>query len=124
LPAESEPSRSLDTIEKNVEYINKIMVNLQDYARPLKPFTRETNLKETFESLFSRIVALKSTKISFCAEKDAKRVITDPDLLNRILGNLVMNSIQAMPAGKLNVHAYRDENDYVITVKDTGVGIS
>jgi signal transduction histidine kinase len=35
-----------------------------------------------------------------------------------------MNTIQAMPAGgKLKVHAYRDENDYVITVKDTGVGI-
>jgi signal transduction histidine kinase len=35
-----------------------------------------------------------------------------------------MNAIQAMPAGgKLKVHAYRDENDYAIAVKDTGVGI-
>jgi signal transduction histidine kinase len=115
---------SLDAVEKNVEYINKIVVDLQDYARPLKPFARETNLKETFESLFSRIIALKSIKISFCLENDAKRIITHPDLLNRILGNLVINSIQAMPAGgKLNIHAYRDENDYVITVKDTSVGI-
>ena len=57
-------------------------------------------------------------------ENDAKKIITDPNLLNRILGNLAMNSIQAMPAGgKLKVHAYRDEKDYVITVKDTGVGI-
>jgi len=115
---------SLDAVEKNVEYINKIVTDLQDYARPLKPFARETNLEDIIENLFSRNGAPSGIKISFRVENDAKRIMTDPDLLKRILGNLVMNAIQAMPAGgKLNVHAYRDENDYVIAVEDTGVGI-
>jgi signal transduction histidine kinase len=37
---------------------------------------------------------------------------------------LVNNAVQAMPrGGKLSIHAFKDENDVLITVKDTGVGI-
>jgi signal transduction histidine kinase len=37
---------------------------------------------------------------------------------------LILNSIEAMPAGgKLNVLFCRDGEYYVLTVKDTGVGI-
>ena len=115
---------SLDAVEKNVEYIDKIVTDLQDYARPLKPFARETNLEDIIANLLSRNGTQSSIKISFCVENEAKRIVTDPDLLKRILDNLVMNAIQAMPAGgKLKVHAYREESDYAIAVKDTGVGI-
>jgi phosphoglycerate-specific signal transduction histidine kinase len=36
---------SLSEIEKNVDYINKIVADLQDFARPLNPHAEETNLK-------------------------------------------------------------------------------
>jgi signal transduction histidine kinase len=57
-------------------------------------------------------------------ENDSKKFVADGDLLKWILGNLVTNAVQAMPeGGKLSVHARREGDDYVITVKDTGMGI-
>ena len=50
--------------------------------------------------------------------------MADSDILKRILGNLVTNAVQAMPdGGKLSIQAYKEANDSVITVADTGVGI-
>ena len=36
---------SLSEVEKNVDYINKIVADLQDFARPLKPNARRSRLK-------------------------------------------------------------------------------
>ena len=36
---------SLTEIEKNIDYINKIVADLQDYARPLKPIAKGTDLE-------------------------------------------------------------------------------
>ena len=52
-------------------------------------------------------------------------IVADPDMLRRVLGNLVNNAVQAMPqGGKLEMRAFKDADDLVITVDDTGVGIS
>ena len=36
---------SLTAIEKNIDYINKIVADLHDYARPLKPIAKGTSLE-------------------------------------------------------------------------------
>ena len=52
-------------------------------------------------------------------------IVTDSDILKRILGNLMINAVQAMPkGGKLTVQAYKEANDLIFTVEDTGVGIA
>ena len=57
-------------------------------------------------------------------EDAARNILADPDFLNRILFNLVINAVQAMPkGGKLTIKACKEPTDTVISVKDTGVGI-
>jgi signal transduction histidine kinase len=115
---------SLHEIENNVDYINKIVADLQDFARPIKPMAQETDLEAVIENLLLKNDAPKNIKVSSSVENDSKKIVADADLLKRILGNLVANAVQAMPeGGKLSVHAYLDGGDNVITVKDTGVGI-
>jgi signal transduction histidine kinase len=116
---------SLEEIEKNVSYINKIVADLQDFARPIKPqILQETDVQKVIEDLLAQNGAPDNIKVSSRVENDAKKIQADPDLLKRILGNLVINAVQAMPeGGKLKVHAYRENGDCVINVQDTGVGI-
>jgi PAS domain S-box-containing protein len=42
---------SLEMIENQIDYVNKIVLDLQDFARPLNPVAQETNLEDTVESL-------------------------------------------------------------------------
>jgi PAS domain S-box-containing protein len=113
---------SLTEIEKNVEYINKIVVDLQDFARPLKPNVEETDLKHIIDELLAKNGLPENVKLSINLETE--KVVADSTFINRIMYNLVTNAVQAMPkGGKLIIRAYKEANDTVISVKDTGVGI-
>jgi two-component system CheB/CheR fusion protein len=115
---------SLQEIEKNIDYINKIVQDLQDYARPLNPKAGEADLKRIIEKMLQKNGIPKNVKVSVNVEDEARKVVADADYLNRILYNLVTNAVQAMPkGGKLTITAHEEANDIVITVADTGVGI-
>jgi signal transduction histidine kinase len=115
---------SLANIEKSVGYINKIVQDLQDFARPVKPKAQEMNLEELCETLFKDDIP-EDVNVCCQVEKEAKKIIADPAILARILNNLISNAIQAMPqGGNLTIHACQDASDVIITVQDTGVGIA
>ena len=115
---------SLTEIEKNVDYINKIVQDLQDYARPLNPNPAEADLQLIIDKLLQKNGVPETVKVSVKVEDEARKIVADADYLNRILYNLVINAVQAMPnGGKLAIRVKREANDVIISVKDTGVGI-
>jgi signal transduction histidine kinase len=115
---------SLEGIEKNIDYINKIVMDLQDFARTLNPCAEEADLKLIIDDLIAKNGLPENVKVSVKVETDARKVVADSSYINRIMYNLFNNAVQAMPkGGKLTIHAYKEANDVIITVKDTGVGI-
>jgi C4-dicarboxylate-specific signal transduction histidine kinase len=115
---------SVVAIKKNAEYIDKIVQDLQDYAKPLKPILQETDVEELFQEVLFKEDLPENVEASYHVLEKAKNLKADPELLKRILSNLVSNSVQAMPeGGKLEIHAYRDADVVVISVQDSGVGI-
>jgi len=115
---------SLQGIEENVSYINKIVSDLQDYAKPIKPIPKEANLKSLCQDVVFKSKIPKNIKVSCRVDDDAKVAMVDFDLLRRAVNNLVTNAVQAMPkGGKLSVHTYQQEGDIVIDVMDSGEGI-
>jgi signal transduction histidine kinase len=114
----------LTEIEKNTDYINKIVADLQDFARPLKPNAEETDLKLIIDELLAKNCLPDNVKVSAKVETEARKIVSDSTYISRIMYNLVNNAVQAMPkGGKLIIHAYKEAKDVVISVKDTGVGI-
>jgi signal transduction histidine kinase/PAS domain-containing protein len=116
---------NLDMIKQNIEYMNKIVLDLQDFAKPLNPFAEETNIEKMIQELLKRNGAPANIQTEVKIESDARIVTADSAYMKRILGNLVSNAVQAMAeGGKLTVQAHREISIVAITVQDTGVGIS
>jgi signal transduction histidine kinase len=115
---------SLEAIGKQTEYINKIVLDLQDFAKPLNPLAEETDLKRLIEELLVRNEVPENIQTDAKVDPDVEKVIADSAYMKRILGNLISNAVQAMPnGGKLGIHAYREAEDIVVTVEDTGTGV-
>ncbi|XHH09614.1 MAG: ATP-binding protein [Candidatus Bathyarchaeia archaeon] len=114
---------SIESIEKNISYINKIVQDLQDYSRPIMPEYLSVNISDFFMNIFKNINVPNNVNLSVNVE-NAKKVYTDPLLLQRAVTNLVNNAIQAMPTGgNLIIQVKQKENKIVIAIEDTGVGI-
>jgi len=115
---------NLEAIEQNIAYIDKIVSDLQDYARPLKPTAQQTDLQKIIAPLLEKNGIPKNIQTNLQIEADADKIVADPDLLKRIFTNLVINAVQAMPeGGKLSVNVSKAKEDTIITVEDTGCGI-
>ncbi len=116
---------SIQYIEDNILYINKIVSDHQDYAKPLMPSIEETDLTKIVEEVFSALKVPKNINIVYSIEPCLTRLLTDPSAIKRIITNLVNNAIQAMPeGGKLTFDAASKGDKLCISVQDTGLGIS
>ena len=67
----------------------------------------------------------ENTKTAYAIEPFFNKLITDPSAMKRILTNLCSNAIQAMPKGGiLTLDAVHKDGGVIISVQDTGLGIS
>jgi signal transduction histidine kinase len=115
---------SLCAIQEQVDYINKVISDLQDYARPLKPELVEVNLCTAIPQLLSTVTVPSNIQAFAQCDSQLLKLKLDLTFLKRILVNLATNAIQAMPnGGKLTIKAFEEDNNVSITVEDTGVGI-
>jgi PAS domain S-box-containing protein len=114
----------IKTSDEQVRYMDKIVSDLQDYARPMKPELVETRLPELLDETLRAIAVPESVKISVQFEEGTQKVFADPALLRRAFTNLITNAFQAMPkGGRLAISASRSRDGLSIRFRDNGAGI-
>jgi signal transduction histidine kinase len=114
---------SLDAINYNITYIDKIVSDLQDYTRELYAECSSVQLKELVE----KVLAERKIEANIAVEALVGDIEfkTDVTFLKRILTNLINNAVQAMPnGGKLTINASKVDGRVCVLVHDTGVGLS
>ncbi len=115
---------SINSIENQTNYINKIVTDLQDYAKPLEPLFQEVDLETEIQDVLSSLDMPETVMTSYFVEQPFRKLKTDASFIKRILTNLALNGLQAMPnGGKLSIYAFLRANRVTIAVSDTGVGI-
>jgi signal transduction histidine kinase len=118
------PIESMKEIEAQASYINKIVADLQDYSRPLKPSSEEVNFSKLVEPILLSMEIEENVEVVFEVEDEIQNVKVDPAYLRRILTNLLINAEQVMPnGGTITITARKQKGDCFITIEDTGEGI-
>jgi len=114
----------LKKIEANVDYMDKIVSDLQQYARPFEVEVVETPLFPFVSDVLSSLPIPSGVRVSVLIERETF-VGLDPGLMRRVISNLVLNAAQAMPkGGEVTISASRTNQSVLLSVQDTGVGIT
>ena len=115
---------SIRGIEENLFYINKIVVDLQDFARPLNPREEQVEVEATIRGALTMVTIPDKVKVSLAVRNNLPPVTADSTMIKRIIVNLMQNGVQAMPnGGTLTISAQSKESYIRIDVEDTGEGI-
>ncbi len=127
LPDSEEKKRianEIASIQEQTSYIGKIVNDLQDFSKPIKPTLIETDVNSLICNSLAAVVIPKNIEVTIQCDKQLLKLKVDPALFRRIFVNLVTNAAQAMPkGGELVVRSFKKDNKAYITVEDAGLGI-
>jgi PAS domain S-box-containing protein len=110
-------------ISEQVYYMDKIVGDLQDFARPIDP-ERETVPVDKLIGDVLQSLPRSDGKVEINADLPDLTIKVEPHLMHRVFSNLILNAIQAMPdGGVISITASLADGSVAISVRDTGVGI-
>lgn len=119
------------TLKAELANLNSIVGRFSDFSKMPAPNFSRVNVNETlrnavrlFEPQFTA-VGKPSITTEYFLNESLPEIDADPDLLHRAFQNLVLNALDAMPAGGNLVLRTADRADNVrIEVSDTGKGLT
>lgn len=117
------------SIVEGAETLNHLVSSILTYARPFQPHFETVDLAAYIDEirLLLQADAAWNSTFSFHLHSGCEElpVTIDPQLFKSALLNLFVNAMQAMPeGGTITVGIVRDWNHAIITISDTGKGIS
>jgi two-component system, NtrC family, sensor kinase len=129
VPEDASNREEVDTIFQQVKRVERIVSNLQKFARREQSEMGPVRLNDLLHEIVAQIrhqVPLDGIKVVENYSKAVEVVEGDGDQLRQVFTNLVLNGVQAMPEGgvlTLRSAAVPEADLYEVRVSDTGVGI-
>ena len=125
---ESSPARDVwKDVKQELRHIQNILNDLLDYARPHPLEIHSANLNVTTEravSMARQQVLSKPIQIELTTAENLPPVNHDPEQLQQVLMNLLLNAIQSIEVeGRIEVKLESQDDFAAIMVSDTGRGI-
>jgi len=119
-----ENNKTINTIDESIKYANKIVSDLQDFARTKEPELAEADLESLIQETLSDISIPENIKVSIIHSQHTSKLYIDPNQIRRVFTNLTTNAIEAMPnGGKFTISTSLKNGFASIKFQDTGVGI-
>ncbi len=114
----------LKTIEKSIEYSDKIITDLLDYSRIIKLDIETITLKQLISNVFSVTQIPENIAIKDLT-KDHGAIKADTNKISRVFSNIVKNAFDSMPnGGTLTITSKKANQQLEVSFCDTGEGMS
>ena len=120
----------LTLVENETARCSQIVSSLLAFSRKSKPTFEALNIHDLIErcvSLSRHKLELQNIRLNRSVQEDLPFLEGDVNQLQQCLINIIFNAMDAMPQGGelgINGHLNADGSSVLITVKDTGTGIS
>jgi signal transduction histidine kinase len=115
----------LGRLDDAIRYMDKIVSDLQDYARPVGADSVQANLPDLVKAIVSNVKIPRGVNVSVDIQDGSSNLRLDPVLFRRVLTNLILNAVQSMPnGGRLTIAGSTTDGSLTVAVQDTGIGIA
>jgi len=127
-----ERKEDLNTIIQEVDRLNKLVVQVLNFAKLKKPSLTRFSLNDLIRKiaeLFKLEIKDKQVKFSLELSPDISQIQADEDQVRQILMNVIINAIQAIPKkGEVKIKTkkalLRGEPAIKLIIEDSGIGIT
>ena len=125
-------NNDLNIIKRNTLRLKRLVNQLMEYRKVetgnLKLKLRHADIISFIQqviSLFEGIAEQKNIRISHTSDAEQLDIWFDPDKIEKIISNLILNSVKFTEAGGIvSVNIESDDDEYIkICISDTGKGI-
>jgi len=124
-------TESTATLRAELENLKTIVARFSDFSKMPAPQLQAVSVNDAvrtavrvYDSQFS-IIGRPPIRPELYLDESLPSIQADPDLLHRALSNLVLNSLDAMPAGgTLTIRTAQKNGTVRVEVADTGTGLT
>lgn len=129
-PLNEEQQKQLTMVQSSARHLLALINDVLDISKieagqlVLSPST--FNLRSSIEKIVHMISPMadkKGLKLILNISEDVESISTDQRRFEQILLNLINNAVKFTERGEVRISCSREDDDYFISVKDTGIGI-
>jgi len=117
---------AMRTLSDSVSNLQNLVTKLSDPRTPTKRIRERSNVSHLVERVIQRTAAQAAGKYKVSSELTPDLIaLVDGKAVERVIENLVINALEAMPdGGSLRVATWQDNGSAFVSVSDTGKGMT
>ena len=121
--------KSMDLIARNIYRLDRLLTDILDISRiqagSMKFVNAKVNIKEIIDKQVTQFIPLAKQKgIKLTGKTMNQLLVCDPQRIEQVIVNLLHNALKFTLKGSITVSTEIKKNELVVSVTDTGMGIS
>lgn len=124
-----EDKKLMGIVLKEIDRLNNLISEFLDFAKPMRVLQDKVNLAQVINECLSSVKNSNSfnQSIQYEVSLDPALILGDAEKLKQVFLNIMINACQSMEKSsekKILVSLNQDAKNYVVTIKDSGSGMS